>query len=50
MSEDGTRKKVLGEKDQIIALSTKVAELQLKLDKQDKQVITLVTKENKEVT
>ncbi len=38
--EDGTWKQELGEKDQIIALSTKVAELQLKLDK---QVITLAT-------
>jgi hypothetical protein len=47
MSEDGTWKKDLGEKDQIIALSTKVAELQSKLDK---QVIALATKENKEVT
>jgi hypothetical protein len=47
MSEDGTWKKELGEKDQIIALSTKVVELQSKLDK---QVIALVTQENKEVT
>jgi hypothetical protein len=34
MSEDGTWKKELGEKDQIIAPSTKVVELQSKLDKQ----------------
>jgi hypothetical protein len=47
MSEDGTWKKELGEKDQIIAHSIKVAELQLKLDK---QVIALATQENKEVT
>ncbi len=47
MSEDGMWKKELGEKDQIIALSTKAAELQLKLDK---QVIALATQENKEVT
>jgi hypothetical protein len=47
MSEDGTWKKELGEKDQIIALSTKVMELQSKLNK---QVITLATQENKEVT
>ncbi len=47
ISEDGTWKKELAEKDQIIALSTKVAELQSKLDR---QVIALATKENKEVT
>jgi hypothetical protein len=47
MSEDGTWKKELGEKDQIIALSTKVVELQSKLNK---QVIALVTQENREVT
>jgi hypothetical protein len=47
MSEDGTWKKELGEKDQIIAISTKVMELQLKLDK---QVIALATQANKEVT
>jgi hypothetical protein len=47
MSEDGTWKKELGEKDQIIALSTKVAELRSKLNK---QVIALATQENKEVT
>ncbi len=47
MSEDGTWKKELGEKDQIIPLSTKVTELQLKLNK---QVIALATQANKEVT
>ncbi len=47
MSESGTWKKELGKKDQIIALSTKVAELQSKLDK---QVIAFATQENKEVT
>jgi hypothetical protein len=47
MFEDGTQKQELGEKDQIIALSTKVAKLQLKLDK---QVIVLATQEKKEVT
>ncbi len=47
MFEDGTWKWKLGEMDQTIALSTKVAKLQLKLNK---QVIALVTKEKKEVT
>jgi hypothetical protein len=47
MSEDGAWKKELGEKDQTIALSTKIAELQSKLDK---QVIALATQEKKEVT
>ncbi len=47
MFEDRKWKPVLGEKDQIIALSTKVAKLQLKLDK---QVIDLATQEKKEVT
>jgi hypothetical protein len=46
MSEDGTWKQELGEKGQIIALSTKVAELQLKLDK---QVIALATQEKKKL-
>jgi hypothetical protein len=45
MFEDGTWKRELGEKDQIIALSTKVAKIQLKLDK---QVITLATQEKKD--
>jgi hypothetical protein len=45
--EDRTLKQELGEKDQIIALSTKVAKLQLKLNK---QVIALATQEKKEVT
>jgi len=47
MFEDKTWKQNLGEKDQIITLSTKVAELQLKLNK---QVIPLATQEKKEVT
>ena len=47
MFEDRTWKQNLGEKDQIITLSTKVAELQLKLNK---QVIALATQEKKEVT
>jgi hypothetical protein len=45
--EDQTWKQELGEKDQIIAPSTKVAKIQLKLDK---QVIALATQERKEVT
>ena len=36
MSEDGTWKREIGKKDQIIALSTKVAELQAKLESQVK--------------
>jgi hypothetical protein len=34
MLEDGTRKEELGEKDQIIALTTKLTEIQAKLDQQ----------------
>ena len=34
MSEDGTWKREIGEKDQIIALTTKLTEMQAKLDKQ----------------
>ncbi len=41
MSKDGTWQHEIGEKDQIIALTTKVAKLQMKLDK---QVIALATK------
>jgi hypothetical protein len=47
MFGDGTWKQELDEKDRIIALSTKVAKLRLKLDK---QVIALATQEKKEVT
>jgi hypothetical protein len=36
MSKDGTWKREIGKKDQIIALSTKVAELQAKLESQVK--------------
>ena len=43
MSEDGTWKRKIAEKDQIIALSTKVAELQAKLENQDKRVVVLTT-------
>ncbi len=48
MSEDGTWKREIGEKDQIIALSTKVAELQAKLENQDKHVVALATQAKKE--
>jgi hypothetical protein len=48
MSEDGTWKQEIGEKDQIIALSTKVAELQAKLENQDKRVVALETQAKKE--
>jgi hypothetical protein len=34
MLEDGTWKQELGEKDQIIALTTKLTEIQVKLDQQ----------------
>jgi hypothetical protein len=49
MSEDGTWKQEIGEKDQIIALSTKVAELQAKLKNQVKQVVALATQAKKEI-
>ena len=48
MFEDGTWKREIGEKDVIIALSTKVAELQAKLETQDKRVIALATQAKKE--
>ncbi len=48
MSEDGTWKGEIGKKDQIIALSTKVAELQAKLENQDKRVVALATQAKKE--
>ena len=47
MSEDGTWKREIAEKDQIIALSTKVAELQAKLEIQDKRVVALMTQATK---
>jgi hypothetical protein len=50
MSEDGTWKQESGEKDQIIALSTKVAELQAKFKNQVKQVVALATQAKKEIT
>jgi hypothetical protein len=48
MSKDGTWKREIGEKDQIIALSTKVAELQAKLKNQVKQVVALEMQAKKE--
>jgi hypothetical protein len=48
MSEDGTWKREIGEKDQIIALSTKIAELQAKHENQDKRVVPLATQAKKE--
>ena len=48
MSEDGTWKREISEKDQIIALSTKVAELKAKLENQEKRVIALATQAKKE--
>ena len=49
MSKDGTWKREIGEKDQIIALSTKVAELQAKLKNQVKQVVALARQAKKEI-
>ncbi len=49
MSEDGTWKREIGEKDQIIAFSTKVAELQAKLENQVKQVVALAMQAKKEI-
>jgi len=48
MSKDGTWKQEIGEKDQIIALSTKVAELHAKRENQDKRVVALATQVKKE--
>jgi hypothetical protein len=47
MSKDGTWKGEIGEKDQIIALTTKVAELQTKLEK---QIVSFATQAKKEIT
>jgi hypothetical protein len=47
MSKDGTWKREIGEKDQIIALTTKVAELQTKLEK---QIVSFATQAKKEIT
>jgi hypothetical protein len=48
MSKDGTWKREISKKDQIIALSTKVAELQAKLENQDKRGIALAAQAKKE--
>jgi len=48
MFEDRTWKQEIGKKDQIIALSTKVAELQAKLENQDKRVVALANQAKKE--
>ena len=48
MSEDGTWKREIGKKDVLIALITKVAELQAKLANQDKRVVALATQAKKE--
>jgi hypothetical protein len=47
MSEDGTWRRGIDEKDQTIALSTKVAELQTILENQVKQVVALATQAKK---
>ncbi len=47
MSKDGTWKREIGKKDQIIALMTKVAELQTKLEK---QIVSFATQAKKEIT
>jgi hypothetical protein len=49
MSEEGTWKREIGKKDQIIALSTKVAELQAKLESQVNQVVALATQAKKAI-
>ncbi len=49
MSKDETWKREIGKKDQIIALSTKVAELQAKLENQVKQFVALATQAKKEI-
>jgi hypothetical protein len=50
MSKDGTWKQEIGEKDQIIALSTKVVEQQAKLKNQVKQVVVLAMQAKKKIT
>jgi hypothetical protein len=49
MSKDGTWKHEIGKKDQIIVLSTKVAELQAKLESQVNQVVALATQAKKAI-
>jgi hypothetical protein len=48
MFKDGTWKREIAEKDQSIALSTKVAELQAKLETQDKRDVALATQATKD--
>jgi hypothetical protein len=49
ISEDKTWKRQIGESDQIIGLSTKVAEPQAKLKNQVKQVVALATHAKKKI-
>ncbi len=48
MFEDGTLKQELGERDQIIALTTKLTELQAKFDQQVSSFATQQSAHNKE--
>jgi hypothetical protein len=48
--KDGTWKCEFGKKDQIITLSTKIAELQAKIENQSKQVTAFATQATKETT
>jgi hypothetical protein len=50
MFEDRTWKRELGKKDQIIALSTKIAELHAKIENQSKHVTAFATQATKETT
>jgi hypothetical protein len=50
MFKDGTWKRELDKKDQIIVLSTKIAEIQAKIENQSKQVTAFVTQATKETT
>jgi hypothetical protein len=50
MFTDETWKCEIGKKDQIIAFSTKNAELQAKLENQVKQLVSLATQAKKEIT
>jgi hypothetical protein len=43
MFKDRTWKRELGKKDQIIVISTKIAELQAKIENQSKQVTAFAT-------
>ncbi len=50
MLKDGTWKCELGKKDQIIVLSTKIAEIQAKIENQSKQVTAFAAQATKETT